>query len=115
MIHAVSCFDELETVNIAAIYRFHPDFRDAGFPVWWGDPDKNYGLATAEGGDVMPIGNRTVLIGMGERTTPQAVGKIARSLFEVYSLRPGEKEWTIDVRAEERKLDRTGTGERAAP
>ncbi len=73
---------KLETVNIAAIYRFHPDFRDAGFPVWWGDPDKDHGLATLEGGDVMPIGNGTVLVGMGERTTPQAVGQLARSLFE---------------------------------
>src|SRR3546814_12163524 len=55
-----------ETVNIAAIYRFHPDFRDAGFPVWWGDPDSNFGQAMAEGGDVMPIGNSTMLVGMGE-------------------------------------------------
>lgn len=72
---------KLETVNIAAVYRFHPDFRNAGFPVWWGDPDEDYGLATAEGGDVMPLGNGLVLIGMGERTTPQAVGQIARALF----------------------------------
>jgi arginine deiminase len=34
-----------------------------------------------EGGDVQPIGNGTVMIGMGERTTPQAVMWIARSLF----------------------------------
>jgi arginine deiminase len=30
---------------------------------------------------VQPIGNRTVMVGMGERTTPQAVVRIARSLF----------------------------------
>ncbi|WEX10827.1 arginine deiminase [Chelativorans sp. AA-79] len=72
---------QLETVNIAAIYRFHPDFRDAGFPVWFGNPDRSFGAATAEGGDVMPIGNRAVLVGMGERTTAHAVGQIARSLF----------------------------------
>jgi arginine deiminase len=34
-----------------------------------------------EGGDVMPIGNGTVLIGMGERTTYQAVGQVAQALF----------------------------------
>lgn len=72
---------KLETVNIAAVYRFHPDFREAGFPMWRGDPDTDYGLATAEGGDVMPLGNGLVLIGMGERTTPQAVGQIALALF----------------------------------
>jgi arginine deiminase len=31
---------------------------------------------------VQPIGNGTVMIGMGERTTPQAVVWIARSLFQ---------------------------------
>ncbi|MGY9047660.1 arginine deiminase [Puniceibacterium antarcticum] len=71
----------LETLNLAAIYRFHPDFKDAGFPIWWGDPMQDHGPATVEGGDVMPIGNGCVLIGMGERTTPQAVGQIARGLF----------------------------------
>ena len=34
--------------------------------------------ATLEGGDVMPIGKGVVLIGMGERTTRQAVGQVAR-------------------------------------
>jgi arginine deiminase len=71
----------LETLNLAAIYRFHPDFKDAGFATWWGDPMQDHGPATVEGGDVMPIGNGCVLIGMGERTTPQAVGQIARGLF----------------------------------
>lgn len=71
----------LETLNLAAIYRFHPDFSAAGFPIWWGDPLQDHGPATVEGGDVMPIGHGTVLIGMGERTTPQAVGQIARALF----------------------------------
>lgn len=72
---------KLETVNIAAVYRFHPDFREAGFSVWWGDPDNDFGLATLEGGDVMPLGNGLVLVGMGERTTPHAVGQLARALF----------------------------------
>ncbi|MEN8893416.1 arginine deiminase [Planktotalea arctica] len=71
----------LETLNLAAIYRFHPDFKDADFSIWWGDPKLDHGPATVEGGDVMPIGNGSVLIGMGERTTPQAVGQIARGLF----------------------------------
>jgi arginine deiminase len=71
----------LETLNLAAIYRFHPDFAGAGFPIWFGDPMIDHGMATLEGGDVMPIGNGVVLIGMGERTTPQAVGQVARALF----------------------------------
>jgi arginine deiminase len=71
----------LETLNVAAIYRFHPDFAGAGFPIWFGDPQRDHGQATLEGGDVMPIGRGVVVIGMGERTTPQAVGQVARALF----------------------------------
>ncbi|MEO1292715.1 MAG: arginine deiminase [Pseudomonadota bacterium] len=69
-----------ETLLMTAIYRFHPRFAGQA-NVWWGDPETDHGPATAEGGDVMPIGHRAVLIGMGERTTPQAVGQIALSLF----------------------------------
>ena len=70
-----------ETANVAAIYAFHPRFRTAAFERIWGGPDMPAGIQTLEGGDVMPIGNRTVLIGMGERTTPQAVATLAARLF----------------------------------
>ena len=71
-----------ETLNVAAIYQFHPAFRDTVFEIWYGgDVDQDHGRAHLEGGDVMPIGHGTVVIGMGERTTPQAVGQLARNLF----------------------------------
>ncbi|AFN78278.1 arginine deiminase [Stutzerimonas stutzeri DSM 10701] len=71
-----------ETVLAAAIYKFHPTFANADFKVWYGDPDLDHGLATLEGGDVMPIGNGVVLIGMGERSSRQAIGQLAQSLFQ---------------------------------
>ena len=55
-----------ETILTTAIYRFHPDFAGK-VEVWWGDPTEDWGMATLEGGDVMPIGNKTVLVGMSER------------------------------------------------
>jgi len=77
-----------ESINVVTIYRFHPMFRDANFEFWYpptGDDDKfdlhDFGRASLEGGDVQPIGNKTVLIGMGERTTAQMVEWIARALF----------------------------------
>ena len=71
-----------ETLNMAAIYKFHPMFKDADFEIWWGDDfESEQGMAHAEGGDIMPVGNGVVLIGMGERTTPQGVAQIARGLF----------------------------------
>jgi arginine deiminase len=74
-----------ETMIMETIYTFHPMFEVEHFPVWLGGSDENWGRAHVEGGDVQPIGNRTVMIGMGERTTPQAVLWIARSLFRAGS------------------------------
>jgi arginine deiminase len=70
-----------ETLLTTAIYKFHPSFANADFEVWWGDPDQDHGASTLEGGDVMPIGKGIVLIGMGERTSRQAIGQVARALF----------------------------------
>jgi arginine deiminase len=71
-----------ETMNIATIYKFHPDFKNEAFEFWYGaDVEQDHGNARIEGGDVMPIGNKTVLVGMGERTTRQAIGQLASNLF----------------------------------
>jgi arginine deiminase len=70
-----------ETLLTTAIYKFHPSFANAGINVWWGNPDENFGLATMEGGDVMPIGNGVVLIGMSERTSRQGIAQAAAALF----------------------------------
>jgi arginine deiminase len=70
-----------ETILTTSIYKFHPDFAGK-VKVWWGDPTKDHGLATLEGGDVMPIGKGNVLIGMSERTSRQAISQVAASLFE---------------------------------
>ncbi|MGX7875509.1 arginine deiminase [Mesorhizobium sp. ORM6] len=67
-----------EAANVEAVYRFHPRFRDSGIP--FVSPQAGTGISL-EGGDVMPVGGGVVLVGMGERTTPQAVGDVARSLF----------------------------------
>ena len=73
-----------ETGLMAAIYRFHPLFAgpdNTGPKVWWGDPDVDHGLASLEGGDVMPLTDGVVLVGMGERSSPQGVSQLARNLF----------------------------------
>lgn len=76
-----------ETCIVEAIYRFHPMFAAEDFPIWLGGADQDWGHCNVEGGDVQPIGNGTVMIGMGERTTPQAVLWIARSLFRAAAAR----------------------------
>jgi arginine deiminase len=71
----------LETLNVEAIYRFHPRFRDAGVRVWFGGADHDWGMARLEGGDIMPVGDGVVLVGMGERSTARAVSMVAEQLF----------------------------------
>ncbi|OAH12943.1 arginine deiminase [Streptomyces jeddahensis] len=68
-----------ETLLMKAIYTFHPDF--AGSTVWWGDPERDWGQATFEGGDIMPVGKGVVLMGMSERTSRQAITQVAAALF----------------------------------
>ena len=70
-----------ETLHMRAIYRFHPLFSGSTFEVWMGGDDVDHLPASIEGGDVHVLGHGTVLIGMGERTTPMAVEMLASKLF----------------------------------
>src|SRR4051795_12780049 len=61
---------------------------DADFDIWdppVGDDGRlnivDFGLASLEGGDVMPIGNGAVLIGMSERSQGRMIEEIANALF----------------------------------
>ncbi|MFE3249084.1 arginine deiminase [Streptomyces sp. NPDC059209] len=77
-----------ETVHFEAIYKHHPLFTgpDAGPFHHWSEGQDDY-PSTIEGGDVLVIGEGAVLIGMSERTTPQAVEMLARGMFEAGSAR----------------------------
>src|SRR3954466_6007032 len=70
-----------ETLNVEAVYRFHPRFRDAGVQIWFGGFDHDWGTATMEGGDMMPVGYGVVLVGQGERSNARAVSILAQNLF----------------------------------
>jgi arginine deiminase len=77
-----------EAYNVAAIYRAHPMFAGGGFEFWYPPegPDgrfeiADFGLSSLEGGDVMPIGNGAVLIGMSERSQGRMIEQIANALF----------------------------------
>ena len=77
-----------EAYNMAAIYKGHPMFAGKDFEFWYPEegPDgrletADFGLSSLEGGDVMPIGNGAVLIGMSERSQGRMIEQIAKSLF----------------------------------
>ncbi|SIQ15455.1 MULTISPECIES: arginine deiminase [Acidiphilium] len=70
-----------EAINVACVYRFHPRFRNADFVRYLDAADEDFSPLSLEGGDVMPLAEGVVLIGMGERSTPQAVTEYASRLF----------------------------------
>ncbi|MEV4325469.1 arginine deiminase [Microbispora rosea] len=79
-----------ETVNYEAVYRWHPLFASGygnpdggGFNVWY--EGVRMAPATVEGGDVLVLGDGVVLVGVSERTQPQAVEMLATNLFRAGS------------------------------
>ena len=70
-----------ELVHSRAIWNFHPKFKNADLHYYYGNDDEHHQPATCEGGDILVIGNGAVMIGMGERTTPQGIGMLVRGYF----------------------------------
>jgi arginine deiminase len=76
-----------ESLNMFAIYNYHPMFKQAGFPFWYPNATEgefnmqNLSRSSLEGGDVMPIGHGTVLIGMSERTKGSMIEQVADAMF----------------------------------
>lgn len=78
----------LETINQSLVYHFHPMFAGADFAYWYppmgddgGFDEEDFGRASLEGGDMMPIGKGTVVIGISERTTGRMIEHVALALF----------------------------------
>jgi arginine deiminase len=80
-----------ESLNLLTIYRYHPLFQEAEWRFWYPEVERAdggavsvdaFGHASLEGGDVLPIGNGTVLIGLSERTTGRMIEELAATLFK---------------------------------
>jgi arginine deiminase len=71
-----------ESLHTRAVYRFHPLFQGSDFEVYLGDDDLAAQQSPLEGGDVHVLGCGTVLVGMGERSSPMTIEILARRLFE---------------------------------
>ncbi|MFP8962087.1 arginine deiminase [Streptomyces nanhaiensis] len=74
-----------ETVHFEAVYRHHPLFEKGEFALW--SEGQSAYPSTIEGGDVLVLGNGAVLVGLSERTTPQAVEALALRMFAAGSAR----------------------------
>jgi arginine deiminase len=63
-----------ETQLTELIYRYHPRFAGA-------DKVYDHQLEHVEGGDVLALGPGVLAVGVGERTTPAGVERLARRVF----------------------------------
>ncbi|HEY7940179.1 MAG TPA: arginine deiminase [Acidimicrobiales bacterium] len=94
----------LEVLNLAIVYRFHPMFGPDGARFWYpsGTNEQlalhDFGRSSLEGGDIMPLGGGTVLVGVSERSTAQMVEVLARALFA-----GGAAERVVAVQLERRR------------
>lgn len=71
-----------ETLLTTAIYKYHPSFVNAEFKTWFGDPTRAWHPNTfLEGGDMMPVKDKVLLVGMGERSSLNATTELAKRLF----------------------------------
>lgn len=70
-----------ETINMYLVYRFHPLFASEKFPIWYDATSTKLPLPSLEGGDVLVISADTVLIGLSQRTRPEAIEMLAKKLF----------------------------------
>lgn len=71
-----------ETTNIATIYQYHPMFQQRELPIWFNASHLTRRMPSIEGGDVLVISADCLLIGVGQRTTPQAIELLAKELFK---------------------------------
>lgn len=72
-----------ETINSRLVWNFHPMFQGEAAPhFYYGNDAVDHDPATCEGGDILVIGNGTVMVGMGERTSPQGIEFLARQYFQ---------------------------------
>ncbi len=72
---------ERESLYMRTIYTHHPRFAAADMPIWYGNAATDRYPASIEGGDTLVLDPRTVMVGLGERTSPAAVEMLAQRLF----------------------------------
>lgn len=69
-----------ESLNMAAIYKFHPLFQPSDDLFWFnGAEDSN--LPSIEGGDILVLNKQCLLVGISERTSADGIEYLAKKVF----------------------------------
>ena len=64
-----------ETIFGEYIFKYHPVYKTT--PLYY----SRYEDVNIEGGDIMVLNNHVLIIGVSQRTTPEAIEKLAKNLF----------------------------------
>lgn len=66
-----------ETLFAKYIFKYHPKFKDLNIPMWY-DRDES---TCIEGGDQLVLNEKTLAIGISERTDAESIEKLAKRVF----------------------------------
>ena len=64
-----------ETIYGEYIFKYHPIYKTT--PLYY----SRYEDVNIEGGDIMVLNNHVLIVGVSQRTTPEAIEKLAKNLF----------------------------------
>ena len=64
-----------ETIYGEYIFKYHPEYKK--IPLYY----SRYEDVNIEGGDIMVLNNHVLIVGVSQRTTPEAVERLAKNLF----------------------------------
>ena len=64
-----------ETIYAEYIFKYHPEYKTT--PLYY----SRYEDVNIEGGDIMVLNNHVLIVGVSQRTTPEAVERLAKNLF----------------------------------
>lgn len=64
-----------ETIYGEYIFKYHPEYKKT--PLYY----SRYEDVNIEGGDIMILNNHVLIVGVSQRTTPEAVERLAKNLF----------------------------------
>lgn len=67
-----------ETIFGKYIFKYHPRFKDADFPMYYNRDD----VTSIEGGDELILSKDVLAIGISQRTQAESIDKVARNIFD---------------------------------
>lgn len=76
--HMASVTRNRETLYAHIMFKYHPEFKDNEIPSWYDRKE----TTSIEGGDQLIINDKTLMIGISQRTQEESIVKLAKRIFK---------------------------------